>query len=332
MKKKWILVLSVTVLVTLLMEGGGVGDSGPDGLETDQTTAKTPDAKTAQVAKIDLAENETRATTKDGKTVREEKTGKKPFTIPGLSMEMLWCKPGTFTMGSPKSEKDRDDDETPHTVTLTSGFYLGKHEVTQSQWELVMGSNPSWFKGADRPVETVSWHDATSFCEKLTKQERKAGRLPAGMTYQLPTEAQWEYACRAGTKTAHAFGEASGEMHRHGNYADRNTNFDWSNKAHDDGFKNISSVGSHKPNGWGFHDMHGNVFEWCADSYGDYPSGAARDPAGPAYGSARVGRGGSWSHTAYHARSANRGSLVPAYGGYDFLGFRLSLRPASKAE
>ena len=322
--------LLVAAFAALLM--AGVGDSGSEGSETNQTTAETPDDKTAEVAKIDLDENETRATFKNGNPVKEEKTGKKPFTIPGLSMEMLWCKPGTFTMGSPKSEKDRDDDETPHTVTLASGFYLGKHEVTQSQWERVMGSNPSWFKGADRPVETVSWHDVTSFCEKLTEQESKAGRLPAGMSYQLPTEAQWEYACRARTKTAHAFGEASGELHRHGNYADRNTNFDWSDDAHDDGFENISSVGSYKPNGWGFHDMHGNVFEWCADWYGDYPSGAARDPVGPAYGSSRVGRGGSWSHTAYHARSANRGRLVPAYGGYDFLGFRLSLRPTSKAE
>ena len=321
--------LLVAPFVALLMAEGG--DSGSDGSESNQTTDENPDAKTAEVAKIDLDENETRTTFKNGKPLTEEKIGKKPFTIPGLSMEMLWCKPGTFTMGSPKIEKNRDDDEPPHTVTFTSGFYLGKHEVTQSQWELVMGSNPSWFKGADRPVETVSWHDVISFCEKLTEQESKAGRLTSGMSYQLPTEAQWEYACRAGTKTPHAFGEASGELHRHGNYADRNTNFDLSDNAHDDGFKNTSPVGSYKPNGWGFHDMHGNVFEWCADWYGDYPSGAARDPVGPAYGSSRVGRGGSRSHTAYHARSANRGSLVPAYGGYDFLGFRLCLRLIRKA-
>ena len=122
----------------------------------------------------------------------------KLFTIPDLSMDMLWVKPGTFEMGSPSSEKDRDDDETQHTVTLTSGFYLGKHEVTQAQWEKVMGSNPSYFKGASRPVEKLSWNGASAFCEKLTELERKAGRLPEGMSYQLPTEAQWEYACRAG--------------------------------------------------------------------------------------------------------------------------------------
>jgi formylglycine-generating enzyme required for sulfatase activity len=116
----------------------------------------------------------------------------KPFTIPDLSMDMLWVKPGTFEMGSPLSEKGRFDAETPHTVILTEGFWLGKHEVTQSQWEQVTRSNPSEFKGGDRPVETVSWTEVTSFCDKLTELERKAGRLPAGMAYQLPTEAQWE--------------------------------------------------------------------------------------------------------------------------------------------
>jgi formylglycine-generating enzyme required for sulfatase activity len=208
--------LPVATFVALLVAVGAV--SGSDGSEFNQTTA--------EIAKIDLDENETRVPFKNGKTIKEERIGKKPFTIPGLAMEMLLCKPGTFTMGSPKSEKHRDDDETQHAVTLTEGFWLGKYEVTQAQWERVMGSNPSRFKGAGRPVETVAWHDATSFCEKLTERESKAGRLPAGMSYQLPTEAQWEYACRAGTKTAHAFGEASGDMHRYGNYADRNTNFD----------------------------------------------------------------------------------------------------------
>ena len=144
------------LFVALLMAGGGVGDSGSDGSESNQTTAEAPDAKTAEVAKIDLDDNETRTTFKNGKPVKEEKIGKKPFTIPGLSMEMLWCKPGIFTMGSPKSEKDRDDDETPHTVSLTEGFWLGKHEVTQAQWESIMGSNPSSFKGANLPVEKVS--------------------------------------------------------------------------------------------------------------------------------------------------------------------------------
>jgi formylglycine-generating enzyme required for sulfatase activity len=112
---------------------------------------------------------------------------KASFVIADLSMEMLWVKPGTFEMGSPSSEKNRADDETPHTVTLSQGFYLGKHEVTQSEWEKVMGSNPSHFNGADRPVERVSWTAVTSFCEKLTELERKAGRLPSGMSYQLPT-------------------------------------------------------------------------------------------------------------------------------------------------
>jgi formylglycine-generating enzyme required for sulfatase activity len=253
----------------------------------------------------------------------------KPFAIADLSMEMLWVKPGTFEMGSPLSEKDRQDRETPHSVTLTNGFYLGKHEVTQSQWEKVMGSNPSFFKGADRPVETVTWTVVNAFCDKLTASERAAGRLPAGMAYQLPTEAQWEYACRGGTKTAFSFGEASGELHRHANYADLNTDYGWSDKAHDDGYENTSPVGSYKANGWGFYDMHGNVYEWCADWYGDYPTGAVRDPIGHAAGSYRVLRGGSWNRTADFARSADRSRYEPAYS-LSNLGFRLSLRPSSK--
>jgi formylglycine-generating enzyme required for sulfatase activity len=237
----------------------------------------------------------------------------KPFTIPDLSMEMLWVKPGTFVMGSPLGEKDRGDDETQHTVILTSGFYLGKHEVTQSQWENVMGRNPSNFKGADHPVERVSWTDVTSFCDKLTALERREGRLPAGMAYQLPTEAQWEYACRAGTKTDFSFGDGLTSVQ--------------ANKRGGPG--KTTDVGSYPANEWGFHDMHGNVWEWCADRYGDYPRSAARDPVGPAVGSNRVLRGGSWNYTTNNARSAFRFRCVPAVSDYD-LGFRLSLRPASQ--
>jgi formylglycine-generating enzyme required for sulfatase activity len=222
------------------------------------------------------------------------------FTIRDLALDMLFVKPGTFI---------RDSQQ----VTLTEGFHLGKHEVTQSQWEKVMGSNPSHFKGGDRPVETVSWTDVTAFCNKLTASERKAGRLPAGMTYQLPTEAQWEYACRAGTKTSFSFGDSltSGQANISG------------------GPGETTDVGNYPANAWGFHDMHGNVWEWCADWYGDYPAGAARDPVGPAVGSLRVERGGSWYLTANYARSAYRGRFVPAFS-LNPLGFRLSLRPASK--
>ena len=243
----------------------------------------------------------------------------KPFVIADLSMEMLWIKPGTFEMGSPSSEKDRDDDETPHMVTLTQGFYLGKHEVTQSQWEKVMGSNPSHFKGGDRPVEKVSWTEVTSFCNKLTASERAAGRLPAGMAYQLPTEAQWEYACRAGTKTAFSFGHEL--TAKDANYA---------HEGFGTGLQRMSNVGEYPANPWGFYDMHGNVFEWCVDRYGIYPTVAATDPVGPADGSFRVLRGGSWHNSAYIVRSARRLRYVPALSS-DSLGFRLSLRPpASK--
>ena len=228
---------------------------------------------------------------------------KQPFAVPSSGAEMLWVKPGAFEMGR----------FTPHTVTLTEGYWLGKHEVTQTQWEKVMGDNPSHFKGVNRPVEEVSWTEVTSFCEKLTKLEREAGRLPAGMAYQLPTEAEWEYACRAGTTTAYAFGDE---------LTAKDANFDES-------VGETTDVGKYPANGWGFHDMHGNVWEWCADRFGNYPTVAVSDPVGPADGSSRVGRGGSWYDSANSARSAYRDGSVPAFSDRD-LGFRLSLRPASK--
>ena len=236
----------------------------------------------------------------------------KPFTVPDLSMEMLWCPPGTFTMGSPESEVGRDDDKTLHAVTLTHGFWLGKHEVTQAQWQSIMGTTPSKFKGPNLPVETVSWDEAVSFCKKLTEREKKAGRLPAGLAYALPTEAQWEYACRAGTRTAYSFGNAITE---------KQANF----KGTNDNIKKTTPVGSYGPNAWGFHDMHGNVWEWCSDWYGGYPKGAMTDPTGPAVGSLRVIRGGSWFIDARYLRSAFRSWCGPVFR-FNFLGFRPSLR------
>ena len=241
-----------------------------------------------------------------------KKIGEKPFTVPGLNLEMLWCPPGTFTMGSPANEAGRGSNETQHAVTLTEGVWLGKHEVTQAQWEEVMGNNPSHFKGANLPVEKVSWDDATAFCKKLTEREKKAGRLPAGLAYALPTEAQWEYACRAGTRTAYSFGNAITE---------KQANF----KGTNDNIKKTTPVGSYGPNAWGFHDMHGNVWEWCSDWYGGYPKGAMTDPTGPAVGSLRVIRGGSWFIDARYLRSAFRSWCGPVFR-FNFLGFRPSLR------
>ncbi len=244
----------------------------------------------------------------------------KPFTIADLSMEMLWVEPGTFEMGSPSSEKNHQRNETRHTVTLTRGFYLGKHEVTQTQWKKVMGTNPSNCKGADRPVEMVSWNDAMEFCKKLTEMEKKAGRVPQGMAYQLPTEAQWEYACRAGTTTVYSWGDS---------ISSKNASYD---RDYDDG---TTPVGKYPANPWGFHDMHGNVDEWCADWYDDYPSGAVTNPEGLASGSsrlrrigrARVHRGGYGFADGTYLRSARRDRLTPG-SHLNILGFRVGFLPS----
>jgi sulfatase modifying factor 1 len=310
--------LLATMFVALLMVGCGEDEETKKIVEDDTaTSAPEPSREPSPAPAPDTPRPKPRTPPKKVSPVpvnlsTSEAVGK-PFAIADLSMDMLWVEPGSFEMGSPSSEKDRQDRETPHAVTLTEGFYLGKHEVTQTQWEKVMGSNPSRYKGADRPVERVSWTEVTAFCDKLTELERKAGRLPAGMSYQLPTEAQWEYACRAGTKTAFSFGDSL-----------------TSEQANISGGPGETvDVGKYPGNSWGFHDMHGNVFEWCADWYGAYPTGAVSDPVGPAGGSTRVLRGGSWVYAANGARSAIRDRDVPA-SGFNRLGFRLSLRPASK--
>ena len=236
-------------------------------------------------------------------------------------LELKWIEPGEFTMGSPEKiveggflgfggtvkqagEPGRFDDEQQHSVTLSQGYWLGKYTVTQGQWESVMGSNPSEFKGRDLPVDKVSWEDAMSFCRKLTERERSAGRLAAGYEYTLPSEAQWEYACRAGTTGAYA-----GDLDSMGWY-DKNSG----NKTH--------AVGTKRANGWGLYDMHGNVWEWCSDWYGAYPSGYVVDPTGASSGPHRVLRGGGWLHDASSCRSAHRNGYDPGHRFIN-LGFRL---------
>jgi formylglycine-generating enzyme required for sulfatase activity len=239
-------------------------------------------------------------------------TGPEPTAsraIPDLALTLLWVKPGEFTMGSPPDEPNRNKAEgRPRRVTLTTGFWLGKTEVTQSQYEAVDGANPSRFTdaGKDAPVERVSWLDAMAWCKKLTARERGAGRLPKGYAYTLPTEAQWEYACRAGTIGDYAGNPDAMAWH------DRNSG------------ETTHLVGRKEPNAWGFHDMSGNVLEWCLDWYGDYPRGAETDPAGPDSGYFRMARGGSWRMKIEVGRSAARAGGSPARRDYT-LGFRLAL-------
>jgi formylglycine-generating enzyme required for sulfatase activity len=197
-----------------------------------------------------------------------------------------------------------------HEVTITQDFWLGRCEVTQEQWLAVMGSNPSRC-GADslhQPVDGVTWEEAMEFCRRLTEAEREAGRIDEGWEYTLPTEAQWEYACRAGTQTAYSFGDDPAALCYHGNYCDRsNTDlFDHQDLRNSDGFDRTAPVGCLHPNQWGFRDMHGNVWEWCRDWYGPYGKCPQTDPAGPETGSVRVDRGGAWNDSADMCRSARR--------------------------
>lgn len=237
----------------------------------------------------------------------------KTITLPGgATMEMVWCPPGTFTMGSPSNEEGRDDVETQHQVTLTKGFWMAKTEVTQKQWKSVMGTtvrqqrdkaNTSWSlrgEGDDYPMYYVNWNEAQEFCRR------------AGNGLQLPTEAQWEYACRAGSTGPYAGIGRLKDMGWYGGIA-------WFAKTH--------PVGTKRANAWGLHDMHGNVYEFCADWYGDYPNHAVTDPTGVVSGGRRVVRGGSWNVYEGYCRSAHRCSASPDLRT-SILGFRpVSVQP-----
>ena len=226
--------------------------------------------------------------------------------IEDLSLVLLPITPGTFQMGSSEGESD----EKPVTrVTLTHGFWLGKTEVTQAQWQAIMGNNPSNFVGVDRPVEKVLWSEAMEFGRKLTGRERAAGRLPEGYEYTLPTEAQWEYACRAGKTGPHA-----GKVEDMAWY-DANSG------------RQTQPVARKQPNAWGLYDMHGNVWEWCLDWKGSYPGGSVADPRGPSAGTYRVLRGAAWFYGAGDCRSSLR------YGNasdrrFNHVGFRIALVPS----
>ena len=267
-----------------------------------------------------------------------EDRGSKPnyFVKSALDLEMIWVEPGTFTMGQNGLSNNGASPE--HEVTLTQGFYLGKYEVTQREYKKVMGKNPSFnrinlaLKGDKLPVVDVDWNDAVDFCEALTKMElqNNYGRdtysnnesTESSWEFTLPTEAQWEYACRAGTTTKYSWGDS---------ITKNDANYDYRNIGRTIGRPTI--VGSYSPNPWGFFDMHGNVWEWTADaSYRPYTSEAQTDPfhEAPPHRGGRIRRGGGWSWSPVYLLSAYRYGATTNSTGFDS-GFRVAFQQVEKA-
>jgi formylglycine-generating enzyme required for sulfatase activity len=251
-------------------------------------------------------------------------------------VELVWIAPGTFMMGSSDDEAGRRLDEGPQTqVTLTSGFWLGKYELTMQQYQEIVPANLVKVARAqnaglqklppetgdeddlNRPVRMLSWEDANDFCERLTQQERLAERLPDGFVYRLPTEAEWEYACRAGTSSPFSFGKGVDRWALEP--------FVW--YGGNSGGK-TQPVGTKQPNAWGLYDMHGNIREWCLDFLGGYPGGSITNPVGALSGRPHVLRGGSWHDlNCADCRSASRHSLMSSPGIIE-AGFRVALAPS----
>jgi formylglycine-generating enzyme required for sulfatase activity len=234
-------------------------------------------------------------------------------TPANLSPNLIWIPPGSFLMGSDDSEKGRYSDEgPPHVVRIEYGFWFNRYEVTVAEYVRLMGENPSKAAGADTlPVERVPWPRAMEYCQKLTDEERAAGRLPPGYVYRLPTEAEWEFACRAGTTTRYYFGDFETDLSQHAWWAAN-------------GGPAPHPVGEKLPNPWGIYAMHGNVFEWCLDKYRAYPDGNIR--SGP---ERRVVRSGAFYCPANIVRSACRfESTTPSTASW-LIGFRVALAPVA---
>ncbi len=250
-----------------------------------------------------------------------------------LSGDFVLLPPGQFLMGSPDPEQDRDPNEGPQTlVTLTRGFYMCRHLVTQSEYLAVMGNNPSAFPGdTNRPVESTGWFNATNYCGQLTQREQAAGRLPASWCYRLPTEAEWEYACRAGTTTRFSYGDDPGYTNlTHYGWYDGNsysTNKPGGASYFVGGrYYTTHPVAQKRANPWGLWDMTGDVSEWCQDWFGSYSGGGVVDPQGPAIGTNRVVRNGSWLDDSDALRSAFRYANEPDAVSAVY-GFRVVVAP-----
>jgi formylglycine-generating enzyme required for sulfatase activity len=235
---------------------------------------------------------------------RLESTGRPGALVPLTNM--VHITPGTFV-------------RIKHPVTLTRDYWIANYEVTQAEYASLVRTNPSYFKGdPQRPVEKITWFEAANYCAEMTKRERATGHLPADYEYRLPTEAEWEYACRAGTTNFYSFGNST-------NQADQ---YAWT-------MENASGtshpVGQKRPNAWGLYDMHGNVWEWCSDWFAPYPATALTNPVGPAKSAYKVFRGGGWNQAIEYARSRNRFMMSPT-NGIHFVGFRIVLGPVLSPE
>lgn len=257
------------------------------------------------------------------------------WKINGVEFAFRYCPAGTFEMGSPENEEGRDSDETLHDVTITRGYWILETPVTQKMYEAVIGKNPSAFSAlgecankvagldaSDFPVETVSWGDATAFCEKLNALNVVSEELnvvSAEHEFRLPTEAEWENACRAGAKTPFPWGSTL-----NGVEANCNGTLPYGTDEPGPYLERPSAVRLYKPNAWGLYDMCGNVWEWCADRYGEYDTASTQDPTGPTTGDERVMRGPGWCSPAQNCRAAKRCNEDPA-NRYFYSGFRVVL-------
>ena len=224
-----------------------------------------------------------------------------------MFMKMIHIEPGTFSMGSPEQESLRDIDEQLHEVRLTQGYWLGETEVTKGQWYAVMEGQTEGITKSDRPAVRISWYEAVKFCDTLNGK----GLLPPGWRFALPSEAQWEFACRAGSRGAYA-----GELESMAWFNDLNGKY-------------RQPARTKKPNAWGFYDMHGNVWEWCSDAYGPYPEALDVDPKGGNITDKRVNRGGGWHSSMKYCRSAYRDWNSPTFTD-SRVGFRLAIIASPK--
>ncbi len=234
------------------------------------------------------------------------------INVGGVTQRFVWIEPGSFLMGSPEDEAGRYDDEAQHEVTLTKGFWLADTACTQELWQAVMGENPSAFKNnTHNPVENVSWYDVQQFIERLNL-------LVPGLCARLPTEAEWEYACRAGSTTPFSFGdELTPEL------VNYDSQYSYACGVQGERRGTTVPVKTLPANAWGLYEMHGNVYEWCADRYGDYANDPQVNPQGPPSVVSRVVRGGSWVSSGGSVRSAGRYWIEPG-GRYLHVGFRIA--------